>query len=231
MRPWGLPPKYGIYPIALLERTDVPSHLKLTYITLCALAWRTNHEAVLQSMTQLAELFSQLEGRKLTERGMRNRMTNLGKLGLVKRIFANGRWLTQLLLKLDLEAASTGTGDAILALQGATSIITDDNGELIPSDYYQSSIRGTASATLASTGDPQRDAIRTELWAMGIDEPLGTELALMEHVTVQYIDEWAAYLGYEAAAGGSIKGKGWLILQMKAGRRAPLGISRRASER
>lgn len=231
MRPWGLPPKYGIYPISLLERTDVPAHLKLTYLTLYALAWRTKHEAVLQSMAQLADLFSQLEGRSLTERGMRNRMTQLGKLGLVKRIFANGRWLTHLLLKHEGEPSSTGATSASVALQSATSIIVNDNAEITLPNQHQSSICGTGSATLASTGDSQTDAIRSELWAMGIDEPTATDLALMEHISLEYIDDWAAYLGYHAAIGESTKGTGWLILQMKAGRRAPITISGRTDKR
>lgn len=231
MRPWGLPPKYGIYPISLLERTDVPPHLKLTYLTLYALAWRTKHEAVLQSMAQLADLFSQIEGRSLTERGMRNRMTQLGKLGLVRRIFTNGRWLTHLLLKHEVEVSSTGAAGATLALQSATSIILNDNAEVTLPNQHQSSICGTASATLASTGDSQIDAIRSELWAMGIDEPTATDLALMEHISLEYIDDWAAYLGYHAAIGESTKGTGWLILQMKAGRRAPITISGRTEKR
>lgn len=224
MRPWGLPPKYGVYPISVLERPDLPAHLKLTYITLYALAWRTKHETVLQSMAQLTELFSQLEGKPISERAFRKRMAELAKLGLIRRTFTRGRWLTRLLLKHDL---STGPPRTSLVPGGVTSIEDDDDVE-VPIHQYQFSISGPPRTSPATAGDPERDLIRQELWSMGIDEPMATQLVLMEHVTGEYIDRWAAYLGYQAASGKRL-GPGWLILQIKSGRQAPAVLTRRGA--
>ena len=216
MRPWGLPPRYGVYPIGVLERSEVPGHLKLTYITLCALAWRTKGETVLQSMAQLAELFSVIEGKALTERGMRKRIGDLAKAGLVKRVSVGGRWLTRLLLSDEALSLSTGTGGATLALQSATSIVTADDGVQVPIHQHQFFECGTGGATLEEVGP-----VRRELWALGIDEPTATELAEMGHVTVEYLEAWAGYCGWQRA-GGSQLSTGWLILQIRAGRPAPL---------
>lgn len=225
MRPWGLPPKYGIYPISILERADVPVHLKLTYITLYALAWRTKHETVLQSVAQLAELLSQLEGKAITERGMRNRLTQLAKLGLIRRIFSGGRWMTRLLLTHQ-QGASNGIANATPTVRSATSIEDDDDREIL-TYQYQSSISGIGGASPAIVGDAEKNLIRQELWSMGIDEPIASELAAMPHVDSDYIDQWAAYLGYQVASGKTF-GPGWLIHQIRAGRRAPLAITGRA---
>lgn len=216
MRPWGLPPRYAVYPIELLARADVPNHLKITYLTLYALAWRNEYALVRQSMAQLAEVFSALEGKPLTERGMRKRMGDLAALGLVRRVAIGGRWVTRLLLCHDTEAASTGTGSATLALPGVTSIVVNDDDLGTTIHQHQDYRGGTANATPEIAGP-----VRRELWSMGIAEPTAGELAEMAHVTEGYIEDWAAYLGYERA-GGKKLGTGWLIEQIRAGRPAPV---------
>lgn len=230
MRPWGLPPKYGVYPISILERTDVPAYLKLTYITLYALAWRTEHSSVLQSMAQLTELFSQLEGKPISERALRKRMQEMARLGLVSRIFTGSRWITRLLLRHEYTEMSTGPRRTSPAAGGTSSIEDDDIDIDIPIQQHQFSICGPDRTSLAVPGDAEAQAIREELWSMGIDEPVATELALLEHVTSNYIDEWAAYLGYQAARGNRL-GAGWLILQIRSGRRAPAAVRGRVTRK
>ena len=228
MRPWGLPPKYGVYPISILERRDVPAYLKLTFITLYALAWRTNHERVLQSMAQLADLFSQLEGKPISERALRKRMQQMAQLGLVSRTFAQGRWFTRLLLRHDQADLSSGPDRTSPAPTGASSIEDDVDVTDIPIHQYQLSICGPDRTSPEMIEDPGAQAVREELWTMGIDEPVATELAMMEHVTSEYIDDWAAYLGYQAARGNRLRA-GWLILQIRSGRKAPATVTGRTT--
>jgi hypothetical protein len=55
---------------------------------------------------------------------------------------------------------------------------------------------------------------------MGIAEPTAGELAKLPHVTTEYLEEWAGYLGYQEA-GGNHLGTGWLIEQIRAARPIP----------
>ena len=213
---WGLPPKYGVYPISILTKR-LPPYLKMTYVVLCALAWRTDKRAVLQSTEQLAELFSELEEKPLSVRGMRKRLELLSKAGLIERVKRQGRWITVLRLRPDEEEASTGTGSA--SIEGASGTrechiysTVGDEGTDIDLQQYQSCRCGTGNASRE---------VQEALWASGISEPTAGELAEMEHVTLEYVEDWVAYWGYRNAGSGERLAQGWLIKQMRAGRPAP----------
>jgi hypothetical protein len=218
VRPWGLPPHYAIYPVSLLERTDLAPHLFRTYLVLYALAWRNDYRTVKQSMAQLAEVCSQLEGKPLGERGMRKRIGELAELGLLRREFTGQRWVTRLLLCHEELGAVTGTAGATAERIDATSIV---HGPY--SDYEEESQNQNQDSSRTGPGGSAEDpsgAVRCELWAMGIAEPTAGELASLEWMSAGYVAAWSEYLGWEAAGGNKL-GLGWLVQQMRAGRPAP----------
>jgi len=203
VKPWGLPPSFGVYPISILT-TDLADHLKLTYIILYALAWRNDHRTVLQSTEQLAELFSELEGRPLQIRGMRKRLELLSKAGFLDRVKTRGRWITVLNLRHGTGGVSTGTQGCHIYSNDVDAI----KDTLI--HQQQDSICGTVSAT---------EKNRLSLAEAGIWEPTCSELAELEWVTPEYVDDLVAYMGAQMARGKKL-GTGWLVEQIRKAREA-----------
>jgi hypothetical protein len=199
----GLPPRFGVYPVRILE-LDLPAHLRETYIVLYTLGWRTEYRTVQQSVSQLAELFSTIEGKPINARGMRKRLQDLAEVGLVERSMKEGRWVT--VLKLRHEVSGTGS---------ATPWHPECQGGIPGVPHLDKSIAVVVDQSVQQQRDYSRSGTEFEeneelLRAMGLVGDVVRRLAAEEHVTPQYLEGVKAYRDREAAQ-GRILGTGWVV--------------------
>lgn len=104
-----IPPRYTLFPSAVLRMAGIPIQLRWTYLVLYALAWRHDYRYVAESLAEMAEIFSELEGERVTFRMMRYRMKGLSAHGLIERKRMGRRYRTHLLVRHDsLSKEQTG---------------------------------------------------------------------------------------------------------------------------
>jgi predicted transcriptional regulator len=94
-----IPPHYAILPPKLFYRSEIPLHLRWTYIVLYALAWRHQYQYVSETVETLAGMFSEVEGQEISERGIRERLQQLVNYGLISRERHGFHYRTILLLQ------------------------------------------------------------------------------------------------------------------------------------
>lgn len=220
---WGLPPHFGIYPIRLLK-LGLPVHLRDTYTILYTLGWRAEYRTVQQSVQQLADLFSVIEGKSLQPRGMRKRLQELSQMGLVERSKRDGRWLT--ILKLRHGATMPSTGTTRVTWPGTSGTVGVPVSDPVGVPHLDKSI--VAVDTDASVKQQQQDSRcdpdverNEELLAeMGVLGGVRYRLATETWVTPDYLEAIRDYKAGELAKGNRL-GPGWVVKFVGEGNEAP----------
>lgn len=216
MKLLGIPPRFGIYPTALLEM-GLPAHLIQTYIILYTLGWRTEYRTVRQTTEQLADLFSAIEGKEVQARGMRKRLQELADAGLVERSKRQGRWVTVLRLR-HVTPTGSGAPHRVSSLGEVTPTGSVAPLEVtLPVPHLDKSI--VAVVGDESVQQQQHDCSRSGtdverneelLREMGVVGSVVQRLAREEHVTAEYLEAVKAYREEEASRGNAL-GPGWVV--------------------
>jgi hypothetical protein len=209
-----IPTRYTLYPTAALRRSDVPIHLRWTYLVLYALAWTHQYEWLGENYEQLSQTFSDLEGQVISPRGIRQRLSDLVEYGLVERRRVEGRYRTYLLVRHDTSDAPSVTsppsGDALQRHPIKNKYVVAD--EETVSDQQQQ---------YSNQGDVDRILRNEELLrGMGLIGDVVRRLAAEEQVTPEYLE---AVMGFRAreAAQGRILGTGWVVTCVGEGWEVP----------
>ena len=200
-----IPTRYTLYPTAALRRSDVPIHLRWTYLVLYALAWTHQYEWLGESYEQLSQTFSDLEGQVISPRGIRQRLSDLVEYGLVERRRVDGRYRTYLLVRHDSGDAPSVTsppsGDALQRHPIKNKYAVVVPGEETESDQQQ----------YCNQGDVDRIQRNEELLrGMGLLGDVVKRLAAEERVTPEYLEGVMEFRAREAAQ-GRILGTGWVV--------------------
>lgn len=213
----SIPPRYTLCPTAVL-RMSMPIHLKWTYLILYALAWTHQYYYVNETQEQLAEIFSDLEGKQIEPRGIRQRLSDLAERGLIERRQVGGRYRTYLMVRHDQmpgdarNVTPRGAGDA---LQRHPNSNNGAGGETSmpdqPNKHQQYSTRGDAELF---------EQKRVLLEVLGINEPVRARLAGEEWVTPDYLEAWIAYQVQEGAR-GNVLGPGYFVKKIGEGEEPP----------
>jgi len=220
---WGLPPHFGIYPIRLLE-LGLPAHLRDTYTILYTLAWRAEYRTVQQSVPQLADLFSVIEGKSLQPRGMRKRLQELSQMGLVERSKRDGRWLTILKLRHGATMPSTGTTRVTCPARSDPVGVPPSDPVGVP--HLDKSIVAVATDPSVkqqqqdSRCDPEIERNEELLAEMGVVGGVRYRLSTETWVTPEYLEAIREYKASEAAKGNTL-GPGWVVKFVGEKRPAP----------
>lgn len=222
----SLPPRYTLCPTAVL-RMRMPIHLKWTYLVLYALAWTHQYYYVNETQEQLADIFSDLEGKQIEPRGIRQRLSDLAERGLIERRQVGGRYRTYLMVRHDqIPDPATGMqsrGDAPNVTQGGPGDAVErhpnsNNGaggvEISvsePNKHQQYSTMGDVELFQQNRG---------LLGVLGINEPVRTRLAGESWVTPEYLEAWIAYQVQEGAR-GDLLGPGYFVVKIGEGEEPP----------
>jgi len=199
-----IPTRYTLYPTAALRRSDVPIHLRWTYLVLYALAWTHQYEWLNETYEQLSQTLSDLEGQVISPRGIRQRLSDLAQYGLVERRRVEGRYRTYLLVRHDSGDAPSVTslhsGDALQRhpIKNKYVVAVDETEESQQQQY-------------CNQGDVDRIQRNEELLrGMGLVGDVVKRLAREEHITPEYLETVMEYRAREAAQ-GRILGTGWVV--------------------
>ena len=99
-----IPPRYTLFPSAVLRMSAVPIKLRWTYLVLYAMAWRHDYRFVTETLDEMAIIFDDLEEKRVTARIMRSRINGLIAHGLLERKRAGVGYTTTLLVRHDVSA-------------------------------------------------------------------------------------------------------------------------------
>lgn len=213
-----LPSRYTLYPTAVLRMSQVPIHLRWTYLVLYALAWTHDYQWLDESCQQLSHTFTALEGEEISARGIRQRLSDLAGHGLIERQQVRGRYRTYLNIRHE-------QGDA-------PSVTSEKGGDAL--QRHPSSIKhGVVDETGMSEPQQQHSNNQSDvericelLDALGVWPQVARRLAEAEHVTMPYVEEILAYRAEQAAEGNNL-GIAWLVKTLGEGWRPPRRVPER----
>lgn len=204
-----IPPRYTLFPSAVLLRSDIPTKYRWTYLVLYALAWRHQYHWLDETYQQLSQIFTELEGKEVTPEAIRQRFRRLSEYGLVQRRGSGSQYRTHLVVRHDQvgglgvcpaytkssEPDQLGVSSQIHPIKNRDHVVVDVEGEDQQQQY-------------SNTERIAKNAERLE--AMGVLEPVRGRLAKEEHVTPEYLETVKAYREQEASR-GKILGPGWVV--------------------
>jgi len=211
-----IPTRYTLYPTAALRRSDVPIHLRWTYLVLYALAWTHQYEWLNETYQQLAGTFTALEGREIGPQGIRRRLDRLAEFGLIERRRTHSQeWRTYLLVRHDaVGATGSSTQEALGAtveghpISNKTVVLNTDIVEETENTQHLLLNRGAT------------DENRRLLEAMGVFPKKARALAQLPHVTPEYLEGVMEYRAGEAAR-GKVLGPGWVVTTVAEAEQMP----------
>jgi len=207
-----IPPKYTLFPSAVLRMSKVPIHLRWTYLVLYALAWANQYQYVNENLDQLSAIFTDLEGRQIEPRGIRQRLADLAEYGLVERQQTGSRqYRTYLLIRHDQLSVGDApnvthsvVGDALERhpINNNVAVVDTDLSHQEKQQQHQYSTK---------LGDAERN--EELLAAMGVNNPARKRLAREPWVTPEYLEGWMKYIADEARKGNRL-GPGYVVVQV-----------------
>ena len=210
-----LPPRYSLLPMAVARMRDLPHHLKWTYFMLYALAWTHDYQWSDETLEQLALTFTDL-GDEINPRGIRQRLSDLKRYGLIERRQVGGRYRTCLTVRHDQTGDAPNvtiqrSGDALERHPINNSVVVETDSEKEKPDEQQQQIN-------TKGGDVERNE---ELLAeMGVVGGVRYRLAAETWVTPEYLEAIREYKAAEAAKGNAL-GPGWVVKFVGEGNEAP----------
>ncbi len=210
-----LPPRYSLLPMAVVRMRELPQHLKWTYAVLYALAWMHDYQWSDETLEQLARTFTDL-GDEINPRGIRQRLSDLKRYGLIERRQVGGRYRTCLKVRHDQTGDAPNvtpqrSGDALERHPINNSVVVEADSEKKKLDHQQQQIN-------TKGGDVERNE---ELLAdMGVVGGVRYRLATETWVTPDYLEAIREYKASEAAKGNKL-GPGWVVKFVGEKRPAP----------
>ena len=211
-----IPPRYTLFPSAVLRRSEIPIHLRWTYLVLYALAWSHQYEWLSETYNELAGTFTALEGQTIGPGGIRRRLERLAEFGLIERRRIHSQeWRTYLLVRHDsLGATASDTQEPVGATPEGHPIT--NKAVVVEEDLSQSKEQQHLLQNKGVT-----DESRRLLEAMGVFPKKARALAQLPHVTPKYLERIAQYRADTVARGGKALGPGWVVDTVGAGDEPP----------
>jgi len=211
-----IPPRYTLFPSAVLRRSEIPIHLRWTYLVLYALAWNHQYEWLSETYNELAGTFTALEGQTIAPGGIRRRLERLAEFGLIERRRIHSQeWRTYLLVRHDsLGATASDTQEAVGATVEGHPI--SNRAVVVEEELSQSKEQQHLLQNMGVT-----DESRRLLEAMGVLPRKAKALAQLPHVTPEYLERIAQYQADTVARGGKALGPGWVVVTVDAGEEPP----------
>jgi len=208
-----LPSRYTLYPTSVLRMSEVPIHLRWTYLVLYALAWVHDYQWLDQTHQQLSQTFTALEGEEISPRGIRQRLTDLAGHGLIERRQVGGRYRTYLMVRHDKGDAPSVTsearGDAQQRHPIKNNYVVDGIDVSDSPEQQQHNIK---------QGDV--DEICALLEGIGVWGNVARRLAEQEHVSLEYVEQIIAHRAREAGRGNNL-GVPWVVKMIGEGWQPP----------